>query len=76
MASSPSIPEPDAQATLPPSDPDSVATVGPGDARATSDAAGLPHIPGYELLSVLGQGGMGSSTRPGTRSCTASSPSR
>jgi hypothetical protein len=36
----------------------------------------LPAVPGYELLGVLGRGGMGWFTRPGRPASTGSSPSR
>src|SRR5579871_2651168 len=49
---------------LAPVDENDVATVlmGPGREgtfRARSSTSALPHVPGYEILSVIGKGGMG-----------------
>src|SRR6267154_1339733 len=56
----------DNQATLPPTVPrpppsaDETATRPPsGAAPGPAQASGFPRVPGYEILSVLGQGGMG-----------------
>jgi WD40 repeat protein/serine/threonine protein kinase len=56
----------DDRPTLPPSSPedgpvgpDDTATIPPAGSDAVDTTAGFPTLPGYEILAVLGEGGMG-----------------